>query len=169
MDTQYLFPYENIRQEQNKLIEDITKSLQEKKHMLINAPTGLGKTISTLGPALKFAIDNDLTVFFITPKHSQHKIAIETLRDIKEKFNLQFNVADFIGKRNMCSQPGIDKMHSSNFPEFCSKLIQDKKCRFYINTKKNEGVETFEGGVLVDELIQLGCYKIFKRKRNVRI
>jgi len=156
MNPQYLFPYENIRDEQNKLIEDISKSLQEKKHMLINAPTGLGKTISSLGPALKFAIDNDLTVFFLTPKHSQHKIAIETLRDIKEKFNIQFNVADFIGKKNMCSQPGIDKMHSSNFPEFCSKLVQDRKCRFYNNTKKGEGVETFEAGVIVDELIQLG-------------
>src|SRR3989344_8519868 len=155
MNPQYLFPYENIRDEQNKLIEDISKSLQEKKHMLINAPTGLGKTISTLGPALKFAIDNDLTVFFLTPKHSQHKIAIETLRDIKEKFNLQFNVADFIGKKGMCSQTGIDKMHSSHFAEFCSKLVEDKKCQYYTKTRKNEGVETLEAGELVNDLVQL--------------
>src|SRR3989344_7807779 len=155
MNPDYLFPYENIRDEQNKLIEDISQALKEKKHMLINAPTGLGKTISSLGPALKFAIDNDLTVFFLTPKHSQHKIAIETLQDIKQKFNINFIVADFIGKKNMCSQPGIDAMHSSNFAEFCSKLVEDRKCQYYNKTRKNEGVETLEAGELVNDLVQL--------------
>ena len=84
MNPDYLFPYENIRDEQNKLIEDISQALKEKKHMLINAPTGLGKTIASIGPALKAAEEKDLTVFFLTSRHTQHMIAVETLKAIKK-------------------------------------------------------------------------------------
>jgi len=62
-------------------------------------PQELEKTIAFLAPALTYAKDKNLTLFFLTPKHSQHHIAVETLKQIREKFNLKFKIVDFIGKK----------------------------------------------------------------------
>ncbi len=150
---QYLFPFETIRQEQNKLISDVESALKNKQHIIINAPTGLGKTVSTIGPALKYAIDNDLTVFFLTPKHTQHKIAIDTLREIRKKFNLDIQGVDFIGKKNMCSVQGVENLPSGQFAVYCQNQIGEGKCEFYKNTKKNEGVLQVKADKIVKDLM----------------
>lgn len=152
MDEHYFFPFEKIREEQDKMLADIAASLMDRKHMLIHAPTGLGKTISSLGPAVKYAVDNGLSVVFVTPRHTQHKIAIDTLREIKKKFGADFKAVDFLGKKHMCSMPGVDTMHSGVFADFCSKQIEDRKCIFYTQTKKSEGVPTVETEAALAEL-----------------
>ena len=83
---QILFPFDSIRSEQDALIAKVSSCIAEKKHLVVHAPTGLGKTIASLGPALKYAIDNKKTVFFLTSRHTQHIIAVDTLKAIKEKF-----------------------------------------------------------------------------------
>jgi DNA excision repair protein ERCC-2 len=47
------FPYENLRQGQDKLMYVIEKGMNEKRPMLLQAPAGLGKTIGVLYPVLK--------------------------------------------------------------------------------------------------------------------
>jgi DNA excision repair protein ERCC-2 len=148
----YLFPFEKIRKEQDKLIEQMVRILDEKKHLIANAPTGLGKTVSTLGPALKKAIDNKLCIFFLTPRHTQHKIAVDTLNAIKKKYNLKFNAVDFIGKKWMCTVPGVENLFGSQFYEYCSSQKEEAKCEFYQNTKKNESKLTVEAENLVAEM-----------------
>ena len=83
----FYFPYDSLRDVQKDLIKKVDQSLSDKSNLLVHAPTGLGKTAATLCPAIKHAIENDLTVFFLTSRHTQHLIAIETLQQIKEKFN----------------------------------------------------------------------------------
>src|SRR3990167_9737780 len=97
-----LFPYETQREQQAELIKEITNELETKQNLIIHAPTGSGKTAASLAPALTYILNKPLTIFFLTSKHTQHKIAIETLQKIKEKFNLDLNVVDLIGKRHMC-------------------------------------------------------------------
>ena len=77
---QILFPYESIRETQNKLINDVIECVKDKKHLIAHVPTGIGKTAGILAPLLKYSKDNDLTIFFLTPKHTQHTIVIETLK-----------------------------------------------------------------------------------------
>ena len=156
MDENYFFPFETIREEQDKMLADVTASLQEKKNILIHAPTGLGKTISTLGPAVKYAIENNLNVMFVTPRHTQHRIAIDTLREIKKKFGADFNAIDFLGKKHMCGVPGVETMHSGIFADFCRKQVEERKCAFYSNTKKSEGVPTVEAEDALAELRRTG-------------
>ena len=106
-----LFPYEKIRDEQSLLIKDIISALKEKKNLIANAPTGLGKTAAALSPVLKFALDNNLTVFFLTSRQTQHKIAIETLKNIKRIHGVKFEAADIIGKKWMCAVPNISALY----------------------------------------------------------
>ena len=148
----YFFPFEKIRKEQDKLIEQVGTILEEKKHLIVNAPTGLGKTVSTLGPALRIALEKNLCVFFLTPRHTQHKIAIDTLNEIKKKYNLKFSAVDFIGKKWMCSVPGVEKLYGSQFYEYCSSQKEEAKCIFYRNTKKNESKLTVKAKQIMSEL-----------------
>ena len=39
-------------------------------------------------------MDKDLVVFFLTSRHTQHKIAIDTLREVKKKHNRDFVTID---------------------------------------------------------------------------
>ena len=43
--------------------------------MLIQAPTGLGKTVGVLYPVLKEALSRGQRVVYVTPKNSQHLVA----------------------------------------------------------------------------------------------
>ena len=105
-----LFPHETIRKTQDSFINDILKSIKKKKHIIAHVPTGIGKTAAVLSVLLPYAIENKLTIFFLTTRHTQHKIILETLKLIKEKYNINLQVADFIGKKWMCLQENITKL-----------------------------------------------------------
>lgn len=130
-----IFPYEKIREEQRELIKDIKNCLSKGKNLIAHAPTGLGKTAATLAPALAFAIENDKTIFFLTSRHTQHQIAIETLKEIKQKHDLDFQTADIIGKKWMCPMPGCSMLYTSEFSDYCKKMREEKKCEFYNNVR----------------------------------
>ncbi|HIH13681.1 MAG TPA: ATP-dependent DNA helicase [Nanoarchaeota archaeon] len=125
------FPFEKIRPIQQELINDVTHAIDTKRHLIAHAPTGLGKTAATLGPALTVALEKGYSVFFLTPKHSQHQIAIETLQKIKQKHGIDVKATDLIGKKWMCSHGGVERLSSKEFNEFCKSLREGEKCTFY--------------------------------------
>ena len=134
-----LFPFNEVRSVQQKMIDDLKKIIPNKKHLVAHAPTGIGKSAAAISVALTYAIENGKNVIFVTPKHTQHQIVIETLKKVKEKFKVNVITTDFIGKRWMCLIPGIDTLPSRDFNEFCGELRKDEKCSFYNNIwKKNK-------------------------------
>lgn len=130
-----LFAHETLRDHQNELILEINKAINQGTNLVAHAPTGLGKTAAAIGPALAYAIENDKTVFFLTSRHTQHKIAIDTLKQIKKTFEINFDVVDLVGKKWMCPVTGVDKLYSSEFSEYCKNARENNSCEFYINTK----------------------------------
>ncbi|MBU1704110.1 MAG: ATP-dependent DNA helicase, partial [Nanoarchaeota archaeon] len=150
MKDDFLFPYDKIRKIQEDMLKDVADAVKNKKKIIAHAPTGLGKTIASLGPALKHAIDNDLTVFFLTSRHTQHNIAIETLAEIKRKYDIDFSVADIIGKRWMCAMDGVHLLSSKDFSTYCKSVKEDGKCEFYSRTKKGNVLTTDAKKVLED-------------------
>lgn len=129
-----LFPHDSIRKTQDVLIEDIMEAVKAKKHFLAHAPTGIGKT-AILGPVLSYALKNDLTIFFLTPRHTQHKIAIDTLKMIKNKYNTDFKAVDIIGKKWMCPVGGTDLLSSNEFFEYCKEVKEKDICEYFLNLK----------------------------------
>lgn len=133
-----LFPHENVRDIQEQLILKVDEAISSGKNLIVHAPTGLGKTAAALAPCLKYAIDHDKIVLFLTSRHTQHKIAIDTLIDIKNRHDKTFSAISIIGKKNLCLQPGVDKLYSSEFNEYCRAMREDKKCEFFQNVKSKE-------------------------------
>ncbi|MBD3303661.1 DEAD/DEAH box helicase [Candidatus Woesearchaeota archaeon] len=132
------FPHEEMRPIQDELVEKVLFALKNKKNLIIHAPTGLGKTAATIAPALAFTKTKDLTIFFLTSRHTQHKIVVDTLRKIKKKHSLKFIASSVIGKKWMCLMPNTASMRSSDFAEFCKVLRKDDKCGFYLNSRPNK-------------------------------
>ncbi|MFP4657046.1 MAG: DEAD/DEAH box helicase family protein, partial [Candidatus Woesearchaeota archaeon] len=132
-----LFPFNDVRPVQKEMMDSVREALQKESNLISHAPTGLGKTVASLAPALEYALDNNKVIFFLTSRHTQHKIAIETMKEIKKAKGIQFNVVDFIGKKSMCMVPGVQSLSSSEFLEYCRTVSRkDYTCEFYTNTRK---------------------------------
>lgn len=135
-----LFPFDKIREGQRDLIRDVELCLREGRSLIANAPSGVGKTAATLSPALEYALRHDKVVFFLTPRHSQHRIVIETLQRIREKFDVKFTVVDIIGKKWLCPVPGIELLSTSDFNDYCATVKKEERCIFYNNTRRIGGL-----------------------------
>jgi len=146
-----LFPHEEVRDIQDKLIFRVNEAVTKGTNLIVHAPTGLGKTAASIAPALKYAIENNKVVFFLTSRHTQHKIALETLKKIKDKYDKQFVAVSIIGKKGLCLQPGVSKLYSSEFNEYCRAMREDHKCEFYEKVKKKE-TPTIDAKAAMSEL-----------------
>ncbi|MFA5745862.1 MAG: ATP-dependent DNA helicase [Candidatus Pacearchaeota archaeon] len=139
MNAQLYFRHDSFRKGQKDIIRDIYESISLEKNILVHAPTGTGKTDSALSAAITLAIEKDLKVLFLTPKISQHKIALEVIEDLNDKYDLKIKAIDFVGKKNMCIEPVISKT-DSNFYEICLMASKKKQCPFFENIRpSNKG------------------------------
>lgn len=69
------FPYPVLRRGQDQILEDVERALVQREHVLVEAPTGIGKTVSGLYPAMKYALEKDLKVYVLTAKTLQQDMA----------------------------------------------------------------------------------------------
>ena len=75
------FPYPAYRKGQRQLAVAVYRTVQEGKRLFCQAPTGIGKTISTLFPAVK-AMGEGLTekIFYLTAKTITRQVAEDACR-----------------------------------------------------------------------------------------
>ena len=107
---EYFLRFKKARKHQEQMINDIYESLKEGKNILVNAPTGIGKTDAALSASLTFAKEKNIDIFFLTPKISQHRIVVESLLETNKKFNLGIKFVDMVGKQNLCINEKINDM-----------------------------------------------------------
>lgn len=72
-----IFPFAQGRSGQIELIQTIEAGMAQKQAMMIQAPTGLGKTMGVLFPTLGEALKRGQRVIYLTPKNGQHAVAEE--------------------------------------------------------------------------------------------
>ena len=129
------FPYKP-RKGQKEIIQEIEKALQSKQNFVFEAPAGTGKTVCALAPSLKYAIENDLAILYITRTNSQQQQAIRELRKMAEKEEM--NVVGVQGRANMCLLiENIPSLRGSNeeITRLCSS--RKKKSMEYLRGKKH--------------------------------
>ncbi|MBI4345689.1 MAG: ATP-dependent DNA helicase [Elusimicrobia bacterium] len=78
------FPFERPRPGQLELGRAVEGAMAEERPLLLQAPTGLGKTVGVLYPALKEALGRGQRVVYVTPKNSQHGVAEDAVRRLHE-------------------------------------------------------------------------------------
>ena len=80
------FPYENIREGQSEFVRTAYRTLARGGVLYASAPTGTGKTVSALYPALRALGDGRVEkVFYLTPKTTTAEAAKECLELVAER------------------------------------------------------------------------------------
>lgn len=108
------FPFENYRSGQRELAVRVYKSITDGKKCLAQAPTGIGKTISTLFPAIKAMGESHTSkIFYLTAKAITREVGEKSIKLMKEK-NLKLKYTTITAKEKVC------KMEEVNCnPEYC--------------------------------------------------
>jgi len=95
------FPFEAIRPGQEEIISSVYKASAEREQLLLQAPTGTGKTAAVLTGAIPPAVKNWSILFFLTSKNTQKKILAETVtRFIEQGF--PFRTIILSSRENSC-------------------------------------------------------------------
>lgn len=80
------FPFPAFRTGQHELAAAVYKTIYLQKRLFVEAPTGTGKTISTLFPAIKAMGEEKVQrLFYLTAKQSTRHVAEETIELMADK------------------------------------------------------------------------------------
>ena len=95
------FPYP-YREGQRKLVGDVYRTIRRGKNLFLQAPTGVGKTISTIFPAVK-AVGEELAdrIFYLTAKTITANVAKETFGLLREQ-GYQAKIIQLTAKEKLC-------------------------------------------------------------------
>lgn len=94
------FPYERMRPFQKEMIDAVAQAIREREALLVSAPTGVGKTIAALFPALREALRAGKKLFYLTSKTLQQEAAVEALQLLNDG---AFRVLRIRAKQKMCA------------------------------------------------------------------
>jgi len=131
------FPFPAPRSGQERLQAQVEASLAAGSRLLVQAPTGLGKTAAVLFPALRKALTEDLRVFYLTPRNSQHGVAEAFVRRLLEAGH-PVRAVTLRAKEKVCPQPVL---HCH--PDACPRALGH--------------YDRLAGSAALDHLEALGC------------
>lgn len=95
------FPFE-YRRGQKEIVAGVYHVIQKKKQLFLQAPTGVGKTMSTVYPSVR-AVGAGLAekIFYLTAKTITRTVAQEAFLLLQEK-GVEFKVATITAKEKLC-------------------------------------------------------------------
>ncbi|MDF2948712.1 MAG: helicase, Rad3 [Sedimentibacter sp.] len=108
------FPFNEYRQGQRNFSVAVFQSIKEGKKLFAQAPTGVGKTISVLFPAIKILnLKNNTKIYYLTAKSSTKSIAFDTIKLMSDK-GLKLRTTVITAKDKICF---MDEKKCD--PEYC--------------------------------------------------
>lgn len=104
---QLQFPFV-YREGQKEIVRSVYFTIKNKKELFIQAPTGVGKTMSTVYPAVR-SVGEGLAekIFYLTAKTITRTVAEEAFRILRDK-GLKYKVLTLTAKEKMCICPEPD-------------------------------------------------------------
>ena len=153
------FPYSSIRNGQKEFMQRVLKALTSMEALFVEAPTGIGKTISTLYPAIKgLKTQKYDKIFYLTAKSATRDVACKALDDMRDN-GLFIRSILLRSKEQMCPfetkcdakycelakgyykrlKPALKEvlMHDKITPELITKIASEHKIcphEFMVNT-----------------------------------
>ena len=109
----FTFPFPAPRPGQRELIATIEQGLNGGGRLLLQAPTGLGKTAGVLFPTLRDSMQRGQKSIYLTAKNSQHEVAEDAVKRLQDT-GVKLRSLTIHAKAKMCLK---DEPHCS--PEYC--------------------------------------------------
>lgn len=107
------FPFKNYRIGQKEGAKQIYSALVKNKNLFLQAPTGTGKTVMALFPAVKYLKDEDARIFCLSAKNQTMTVTQQAL-DLMRKKGLKIKSCIISAKSKCCPMEKQDCM-----PENC--------------------------------------------------
>lgn len=108
------FPYSEPRPGQELILAAVETAVANREHLMLQATTGIGKTVAALFPALKYALAHDKRLFVLTAKNTQQSMATAVLNLLNQEG--AFRSLRLRAKAKMCANDQI--------------LCHEEYCRF---------------------------------------
>lgn len=140
---QLSFPY-TYREGQKELASYVYQTIYHSKKLFLEAPTGVGKTLSTVFPAVK-AVGQGLSekIFYLTAKTITRTVAEEAFGLLREK-GLRFKDIVITAKEKICSNETCD-CNPAACPYAKGHFDRVNECLYAMITKEERfGRETIE-------------------------
>ncbi|MBI2603798.1 MAG: ATP-dependent DNA helicase [Deltaproteobacteria bacterium] len=101
------FPFSSMRKHQDQLVETSAGVFEQGGSALLQAPTGIGKTMGILCPAIKEAFTRGAPVIYLTPKNSQFEVAKDAIERMEPKTRA---IKTFVltSKKKLCRKERVD-------------------------------------------------------------
>ncbi|KIL43373.1 hypothetical protein KP77_30790 [Jeotgalibacillus alimentarius] len=96
------FPFPAFRPGQRQLAGSVYKTIDEKAKLFAQAPTGIGKTISTLFPAIKAAGEGKVNQIVYTTAKTTTRIAAEEAFQLMQGSGLKMSAVSMTAKDKIC-------------------------------------------------------------------
>lgn len=142
---------------QAELTAEAFASLRDGGFHLAAAPTGIGKTAAAIAAALAAAEAHDepRTVMFLTGRQGQHRIAVETVRQINERRAGQrpVRLVDLIGQQGMCVRDDLKGQHPALFSRLCADERRQRRCHPYLEEAPELVQRSLRMAMHVEELV----------------
>ena len=113
------FPYTRMRPFQLEMIEAVGRAVRQKEALLVSAPTGVGKTIAAIYPALREALARGKKLFYLTPKTLQQEMAVKALQMLNDG---SFRSLRIRAKQKMCAHTEV--ICHEDFCPFAAKYAE---------------------------------------------
>lgn len=101
------FPYQGYRKGQQELISGVCKAIESGSLLFAQAPTGTGKTVAALYPAVKALGEGKASkIFYLTAKTTTRAIAEKAVNDMRIK-GLRIKSVTITAKEKTCFNSGL--------------------------------------------------------------
>lgn len=96
------FPFPQYRPQQQALARHVYRCIRDRRHLLVEAPTGSGKTMSVIYPAVKALGESIVSqVLLLTTKGSSQPVALSGLQQLRAQ-GLQICALQLTAKAKLC-------------------------------------------------------------------
>lgn len=130
-----LFPYPEIRPAQLEMISAIKEALSSGQHLVVEGPTGMGKTVAVLCGILESPEAERLRILYCCRTHKQMDRVIEELKNMK----VAVPALSLRGRREMCLNRLMRFTSSASEAAYvCSVLKRRHRCVFFENLKEKD-------------------------------
>ncbi|NPA47440.1 MAG: DEAD/DEAH box helicase [Thermococci archaeon] len=130
------FPYETLRPNQREFMELVSEAVRDGSSVVVEAPTGFGKTIATLAAVLPVAKERGLKIVYLARTHRQMDRVIEELKEINRRSRV--SGVELRSRKELCLHNYLTSFVSDAYSAMlvCKNLKKLGKCKFYENEKK---------------------------------
>jgi DNA excision repair protein ERCC-2 len=125
LSKEFVFPFSEPRPGQRELMEKVRAGLSDKGRLLLQAPTGLGKTAGVLFPVLQESMARGQKTLYLTAKNSQHEVAEDAVRRLQE-VGVKLRSVTVHAKTKMCmkDEPHCDPARCEFARDHYTKLAE---------------------------------------------